>query len=41
MMLDSYQRQIFYDIEDEYTNGNSFTSDEEELVIWLLENGWL
>lgn len=35
------QREILSDIEYWYTDGNSFTIEEEELIIWLLENGWL
>lgn len=35
------QREILADIEYDYTDGNSLTVDEEMLIIWLLENGWL
>ncbi len=41
MSLTPDQREILADIEDDYTDGNSFTIDEEDLVVWLLENGWL
>lgn len=39
--LNNLQKEILADIEDEYTEGNSFTSEEEALIIWLLESGWL
>lgn len=38
-MLTKAQRDILALIEDEYTDGNSLSSEEQDLAVWLLETG--